>query len=119
MYDELPPDPEEMNDKRALAARRALLYFARDFGETDDRGELAELAEQNITDLLVDLAHYCDRENLLLRECILRAGRGYAEETKRQGMQFSGQQTTLGAAAKNRGTQPTIEAGLQRGDSGE
>ncbi len=84
----LPLDPEEMNEQRASAAKRALLHFARDFGETDADGDLADFSEQNLSDLLVDLAHYCDREGLSLLECFLRAGRCYAEETDDSGMQF-------------------------------
>jgi hypothetical protein len=84
----LPPDPDDMNQKRALAAKRALLYFARDFGETDDHGELAEFGEQNLSDLLVDLAHYCDREHLSFLKCFLRASGSYADETESLGTQF-------------------------------
>jgi hypothetical protein len=83
-----PNDPDEMNDKRADAAKRALLSFAQDFGERDERGEVGIFAEQNLTDLLIDLAHYCDREGLAMHECLLRARRVYAEETDESGRQF-------------------------------
>jgi hypothetical protein len=46
MMSVLPPDPETMNDKRAAAAQRALLYFARDFGEADDYGVLPSLGNR-------------------------------------------------------------------------
>jgi len=91
----LPPDPDEMNDKRALAAKRALLYFACDFGETDDCGELGEFGEQNLSDLLVDFAHYCDREDLSFFECLMRARRSYAEETEDFGTQFKHGRITI------------------------
>ena len=106
----LPLDPEEMNDKRASAAGRALLYFARDFGETDDRGDLAEFGEQNLSDLLVDLAHYCDRENLSLLECFRRAGRCYAEETEYSGRQFKSAKIPLASKAPLAIAHPTAKA---------
>jgi len=96
----IPPDPEEMNDKRALAAGKALLYFARDFGETDDRGNLAEFAEQNFSDLLADFGHYCDREGLAFLDCLSRAARCYAEETDDVGPQFEGLPVSLGGQGR-------------------
>ena len=97
MHDSIPPDPEEMNDKRALAAGRALRYFARDFGETDDRGDLAEFAEQNLSDLLADIAHFCDREGLDFLNCLTRAALCYVEETENVGPQFGSLPISLGS----------------------
>jgi hypothetical protein len=85
----LPPDPEEFNEKRAAAAERALLSFARHFGETDQEGTLGVFAEQNLVDLLADLAHYCDRSKLDLRKCCVMASGLYLEETDGNGEQFA------------------------------
>lgn len=84
----LPRDPDEMNDKRASAARRALLFFARDFGETDDEGEISTFAQQNISDLIADLAHLCDRQGIEILRCFSNARSNYSEETENSGGQF-------------------------------
>lgn len=84
----IPPDPEDMNNKRADAAERALITFAEDFGEMDEPGELGPLAEQNLCDLLADLAHYCDRHGLKMERCLFIARGCYTEETENEGSQF-------------------------------
>jgi hypothetical protein len=83
---DLPPDPEGMNEQRASAAGETLAFFAMKAGELgDDNG----LDEQNLTDLLADLAHYCDREEGLNLTAIWeRARTHYEEETGNQGKQF-------------------------------
>jgi hypothetical protein len=86
----LPPDPDDMNRKRAEAAYDALLSFARSFGETDDRGMLAEFDGQNLSDFLADLAHYCDREGLQFMKFLSNARSNYLEETDSEGRQFAG-----------------------------
>lgn len=88
MYICIPPDPEEMNERRSGAAEQALLSFAEDIGETEESGGLGALAEQNISDLLADLAHYCDRRGLKLKKCLAQARLHYVEETGGQGAQF-------------------------------
>jgi hypothetical protein len=85
----VPPDPEDMNNKRAAAAGQALLDFAVDFGETDDRRELGSFAQQNLADLLTNFAHYCDRQGISLLACLSKARSNYAEETDSFGRQFS------------------------------
>jgi hypothetical protein len=84
----VPLDPEEMNQKRANAAERALLVFAQDFGETDEWKYLGGLAEQNLADLLADLAHFCDRNQVQMKNCLSIAASHYAEETDHTGTQF-------------------------------
>jgi hypothetical protein len=85
---DIPPDPDEMNAERAAAAEAALMHFVRNFGEGDDDGLTADLKEQNLSDLLGDLAHYCDRNELSLSGCFERAAMHYAAETDNQGTQF-------------------------------
>jgi hypothetical protein len=82
-------DVEITNQHRSDAAEKALLSFAQDSGELDHDGALGELSEQNITDLLVDLAHYCDRQGLSLQRCLAKAERHYREEANKLGKQFS------------------------------
>lgn len=84
----IPPDPEDMNNKRSNAAERALISFAEDFGEMDKPGELGVLVEQNLCDLLADLAHYCDRHGLEMKRCLFTARGCYLEETNGEGSQF-------------------------------
>jgi len=84
----MPPDTDEMNDRRANAAERALVSFARDFGETDEVGELGVFTEQNLEDLLVNLAHYCDRTKITMSICWEKAQSLYAGETDDEGRQF-------------------------------
>ncbi len=82
---DIPPDPDQMNDKRSAAAERALLSFSADFGELIE-GE--DMTEQNLADLLADFAHLCDRKGLHLAELIDKASRYYEDETDREGRQF-------------------------------
>ena len=86
----LPPDPEDQNPERAAAAKRALDAFARDCGEVyecDTPDETRELAEQNLSDLLCNLAHYCDRIGLKMADCLRRAAMHYGEESDNEGTQ--------------------------------
>ena len=78
----LPPDPETMNEQRADAAGRSLDLFTRTFGEEDGGGE------QNLSDLLADLAHYCDRNELHFAYCLQTAKMHYDAETDNEGRQF-------------------------------
>lgn len=80
--DSMPPDPEDMNEERADAARGAVVEFTRTFGEK------AGGLPQNLTDLVCDMAHLCDREGLQFSAIIEGAKRGYAAETDGKGKQF-------------------------------
>ena len=48
-----------------------------------------ELDEQNLSDMLCDLGHYCDRQKISLQERLRVASYHYIEETDRKGAQFT------------------------------
>jgi hypothetical protein len=73
------------NEQRAAAAHRTVEYFADLCGEI---GVGKSLLEQNMTDLLCDLAHLCDREELSLTSILASAEMHYDAETENTGMQF-------------------------------
>jgi hypothetical protein len=79
---ELPSDPEDMNDERAYWAGETLDYFTRTHGE-EEGGR-----QQNLVDLLADLAHYCDRNELSFESCLESARNHYCEETDNTGTQL-------------------------------
>ena len=85
----IPPDTEGMNGERARAAQQALLLFARDFGETDKCGKFVELREKDLVHLLRYLAHFCDRNEMRMSNCIASARSHYLAETDNEGRQFS------------------------------
>ena len=68
----LPPDPENMNDKRAQWAAAALREFGRITG-TDD--------EDALGDLLCDLMHWCDRNDMDFEAALWRARCHYEAES--------------------------------------
>lgn len=68
----LPADPEDQNDDRSGWAEVAIKAFMKETG-TD--------AEDAVSDLLADLAHYCDRHGLELGHELCRAMSHYGEET--------------------------------------
>jgi hypothetical protein len=78
----LPSDPEGKNDARAAAARKVLESFTREFGEREAGHE------QNIADMVCDLAHFCDREAIDLKQIMECARAAYGEETDQTGPQF-------------------------------
>ncbi len=92
---QVPPDPDFMNNKRADWARDVLEYFEQ-FGERphpdlttdEERG----IAKQNLSDLIADMGHYCDRNGLRMDEVIRIASYHYAEETRQEGAQFDSTQ---------------------------
>jgi hypothetical protein len=69
----LPPDPEEMNERRADWAGKALEGFRREPG-TD--------LEDVLSDLLADLMHWCDRNNQAFETELRRARAHYRCETE-------------------------------------
>lgn len=108
----LPPDPDGINDERAIAAKRAVLAFALDFGEIpgdddidlknldyedivfiverygDPVGKISpELIKQNLCELLCNIGHFCDREGLHLSELLRMASSHYDAETDNEGTQ--------------------------------
>lgn len=73
----LPPDPEGMNDDRAQWAQQAITTFAVTTG-------MAGANEENITilgDLLADIMHWCDRNDLRFEDVLAHARSHYQEET--------------------------------------
>ena len=68
----LPPDPERMNEKRALWADGALRAF-RNLTGTD--------FEDAVSDLMADLMHWCDRNGMTFANELRRARYHYEEET--------------------------------------
>ena len=68
----LPPDPEGLNDSRALWADAAIRTFRHETG-TD--------LEDSLGDLLCDLMHWADRYDFDFEDMLNRAGDHYAEET--------------------------------------
>ncbi len=83
----LPADPEEMNEDRSKWAARALSEFMVATGT--EPGDV-------VSDLLCDLAHFCDRHQLSLAHELNRAESHYSDETLNQdtevseGQQFDG-----------------------------
>jgi hypothetical protein len=69
----LPPDPEEMNDKRAQWAANAVNTFLK-VCKTDREDALA--------DLLCDLRHYADRQGYDWTRDLRRAEMNYQAETE-------------------------------------
>jgi len=88
----VPPDPELMNNKRADWARDVLEYFEQ-YGERPHPDltteEEREVAKQNLSDLVADMGHYCDRNGLRMHEVIRIASDHYTDETRHEGLQFS------------------------------
>lgn len=71
----LPPDPEEMNRKRAHWAWKAVEAFKADTGQLDEENETV------LSDLLADLHHYADEHGIDFQRCLERAAFHYSEET--------------------------------------
>lgn len=67
----LPPDPEGMNDKRALHVGAALNAYMEETGSD---------LETAVRDMLTDLRHYCDRHRLDIAAEDGAAQRRYEEE---------------------------------------
>jgi hypothetical protein len=75
----LPPDPENLNDDRAGWAQAAIASFI-DKTKSDDCDA--------ISDLLADIAHYCDRNGFDMKEELRRAAFHYHAETDGEGKQL-------------------------------
>jgi hypothetical protein len=81
----LPPDPEDMNDKRADWIARSLGTFIKNTGQTVKEDGYEEI----VGDFLADLGHFCDRKGINLQERLDVASHHYGEETDREGTQFN------------------------------
>ncbi len=87
----MPADPDCMNDERAEWAGKVLEFFefygeSPHFDATED--ERREMALQNLTDLMTNFAHYCDRNGLEMQNVLRRSSGQYEEETEGEGTQF-------------------------------
>ena len=89
----LPPDATAdegiTNAERSLWAETALLAFGRQIGAVSNSIGDKEEPFLIVADLLADLAHWCDRNNVELRSAIQYAARHYRAETASQGKQLS------------------------------
>jgi hypothetical protein len=87
----LPPDPEEMNAKRAEWALRTIEHYANSEGGESWKGfngaQKDALIEQNLSDLLAQFGHFCDRNGISLQGMLRRAAGHYTEETANRGTQ--------------------------------
>jgi len=77
------------NDDRALWAEAALLAFAQRIGLAKEMVGDKEDRFFIISDLLADLAHWCDRNEVDLPSALIHAGQHYCAETDGTGKQFS------------------------------
>jgi len=81
-------DDGPTNDERASWAEIALLAFGQRTGLVKARVGDSEEPFFIISDLLADLAHWCDRSNVDLSTAITHAAQHYLAETDGAGMQF-------------------------------
>lgn len=92
MANRVPPDATAdegiSNDQRASWAYSALLTFAQTTGSGSDLMGTAEERALVVTDLLADLAHWCDRNDVDLQLVIQRATDHYQTETASEGKQL-------------------------------
>lgn len=80
---------EDLRKALKKAVEDVIYAFASsDMGETID-GSMATLEAQNLTDLLCDFGHYCDRNGISLQNCLRMAASNYNEETENVGTQFN------------------------------
>jgi hypothetical protein len=68
----LPPDPEEMNDRRSAWAGEAITVFMRATGSD---------LEDAVSDLIADIRHWCDRHGIPFEVELDRARFHYEAET--------------------------------------
>lgn len=78
----LPPDPDRGNLRRSKHAEAAFS------AHRDDTNCYDESAMDNLTDMLCNLAHFCDRKKLSLPDALRRAADHYQTETASQGTQL-------------------------------
>lgn len=86
---EQPSDEGPNNNDRALWAEAALLAFAQRTGLAKEIVGDKEDAFFIISDLLADLAHWCDRHEVDLPAALTHAAQHYGAETNETGKQFN------------------------------
>jgi hypothetical protein len=89
---QLPPDSEGMNDNRAVLAGKALDAFIASSGADE---------EDAVGDLLVDLMHWCDRNNYDFDLAFDRALSQYEAETATKQAAPEGKHTSQLQAQRN------------------
>lgn len=72
----LPPDPDQSNDSRAAFADSALKSFALSAGM-----QLAIEGREAVSDLLTDLMHWCDRNDVSFKDAYENGLASYEAET--------------------------------------
>lgn len=70
---ELPPDPEELNESRAMWAGHALNAFMADTGSEP---------QDCVSDLICNLRHWCDRNGQDFERELARGWESYEQETR-------------------------------------
>lgn len=73
------PDPDNQNQERAEWAQQTLAYFAKLTGSD---------MEDALSDLLCNIAHWCDENDYEFETELRRAARHYADETDGRGVQL-------------------------------
>jgi len=110
----LPPDPEQMNSRRAQWAAEAFEQFIQAHGKPSlpGLGETLrrEIREQNLSNLLANLAHMCDRDGIDLSGRLRLAAVHYWAATVGAGIQFRPQQA---GPSFSRGEWATVLHGLR------
>ena len=86
---EQPSEEGPSNDDRALWAEAALLAFAQRTGLAKEVVGDKEDHFFIISDLLTDLAHWCDRHEVDLPAALIHAAVHYRAETNGTGKQFN------------------------------
>lgn len=74
----LPPDPENMNDDRAEWAAAAIHAF----GHTTRMIQAGEDHDTIVCDLIADIMHWCDRNEVDFDDCLRIATNHYSAETE-------------------------------------
>lgn len=82
-------DEGTTNSQRASWAEAALRAFCKKTGVISTSLADKEEAFLIVADLLADLAHWCDRNNVKLQSAIEYAARHYRTETGSEGKQLS------------------------------
>ena len=81
-------DERTTNDDRAAWAEVALVAFGQHTGMVRSRTGDDEVPFLVVADLLADLAHWCDRNNVSLQSALKHAAMHYQTETGSQGTQL-------------------------------
>lgn len=89
LADDQHEDEDISNDDRALWAEVALLAFGQRTGLLMERIGDKEDAFFIVSDLLADLAHWCDRHKVEMPSALLHAAQHYWSETEGAGRQFN------------------------------